>query len=156
MAKCDLQVVEEAEEDSEEEEEEESVFITVPISVTVLVLFIYILLGSATFRAWETTWSQVDAMYFAYITLSTIGFGDLVPGNGRYDQVTWLIENKELTIKLSTKRNVCLAPLNFYYCVCGGKCKLFFFHTLFVMCLQSSCGELQVVCLACLLYIEMF
>ncbi|XP_034256919.1 potassium channel subfamily K member 3-like [Thrips palmi] len=39
----------------------------------------YICLGAAVFAAWEE-WSFLDGAYFCFVTLSTIGFGDLVPG----------------------------------------------------------------------------
>jgi hypothetical protein len=41
--------------------------------------FRYILLGAALFKAWEN-WGYLDASYFCFISLSSIGFGDLVPG----------------------------------------------------------------------------
>ena len=39
----------------------------------------YILLGTSLFNAWES-WSIWDGSYFCFISLSSIGFGDLVPG----------------------------------------------------------------------------
>jgi hypothetical protein len=39
----------------------------------------YIFLGSLLFTFWEG-WSYVTGSYFCFITLSTIGFGDIVPG----------------------------------------------------------------------------
>lgn len=53
--------------------------VKVPISVTVAVLVGYIALGALLFSIWEG-WSVVVASYFCFITLSTIGFGDFVPG----------------------------------------------------------------------------
>ena len=37
-------------------------------------------LGSFIFSFFET-WSFVDGFYFCFITMTTIGFGDIVPGN---------------------------------------------------------------------------
>lgn len=51
----------------------------VPISLVLLVLTGYICLGATVFAAWEE-WTFLDGAYFCFITLSTIGFGDLVPG----------------------------------------------------------------------------
>lgn len=51
----------------------------VPVSLVLVVLSGYICLGAAVFAAWED-WSLLDGAYFCFITLSTIGFGDLVPG----------------------------------------------------------------------------
>lgn len=39
----------------------------------------YILLGASLFEAWEK-WNYLDGSYFCFISLSSIGFGDLVPG----------------------------------------------------------------------------
>lgn len=52
---------------------------SVPIILVFLVLSAYLCLGAFVFSAWEN-WSFLDATYFCFITLSTIGFGDLVPG----------------------------------------------------------------------------
>lgn len=53
--------------------------ITVPISVTLFILSSYIILGAVLFSAWES-WSFLEGAYFCFITLSTIGLGDYVPG----------------------------------------------------------------------------
>ena len=52
-------------------------------------------LGAVVFSAWEE-WSFLDGAYFSFITLSTIGFGDLVPGSkvleqGQYKLVTCVL-----------------------------------------------------------------
>ncbi|KAG7163442.1 potassium channel subfamily K member 18-like [Homarus americanus] len=52
---------------------------TIPITYCLLVIAIYVLCGGIIFSQWEE-WVLLDACYFAYISLSTIGFGDLVPG----------------------------------------------------------------------------
>uniref|UniRef100_A0A8D8ZRU3 TWiK family of potassium channels protein 18 n=2 Tax=Cacopsylla melanoneura TaxID=428564 RepID=A0A8D8ZRU3_9HEMI len=51
----------------------------VPISLVLTVLVGYICIGAGVFAAWEQ-WSFLDGAYFCFVTLSTIGFGDLVPG----------------------------------------------------------------------------
>ncbi|XP_048482376.1 potassium channel subfamily K member 15 [Plutella xylostella] len=53
--------------------------ITVPISVCVGVMVGYIIFGSMIFGLWEQ-WDQLDGAYFCFISLSSIGFGDFVPG----------------------------------------------------------------------------
>lgn len=58
--------------------------ITVPISVTLLILSTYIILGGIIFKSLEG-WSVLDGVYFCFITLSTIGLGDFVPGNSIND-----------------------------------------------------------------------
>ena len=52
------------------------------VPITLLVL--YLLCGSLLFAFWEG-WSYVDGAYFSFITFTTIGFGDLVPGEGTLD-----------------------------------------------------------------------
>lgn len=53
----------------------------VPILVSVLLLAIYILGGAILFSEWEKDWSVITGAYFTFITLSTIGFGDVIPGS---------------------------------------------------------------------------
>ncbi|KAJ6648100.1 Potassium channel subfamily K member 9, partial [Pseudolycoriella hygida] len=50
----------------------------VPITVILLILTTYICIGTVIFSLWEN-WSIVDGAYFCFVTLSTIGFGDLEP-----------------------------------------------------------------------------
>jgi hypothetical protein len=57
----------------------------VPVSVVLAFLVGYICIGAAVFSAWEE-WSYLDGAYFSFITLSTIGFGDLVPGSKVLEQ----------------------------------------------------------------------
>lgn len=49
-----------------------------PISVALIILITYILCGAAFYSISEG-WSFFDACYFVFISMSTIGFGDLVP-----------------------------------------------------------------------------
>ena len=53
---------------------------TVPVSITLLILSSYIIVGGILFKTLEN-WSILDGIYFCFVTLSTIGLGDLVPGN---------------------------------------------------------------------------
>ncbi len=46
--------------------------------VAIFLLFLYVLWGSILFFLSED-WSPLEAFYFVYITLTTIGFGDYVP-----------------------------------------------------------------------------
>ncbi|KAG6448429.1 hypothetical protein O3G_MSEX005475 [Manduca sexta] len=57
--------------------------ITVPISVCVSIMVGYIMFGSMIFGMWEK-WDQLDGAYFCFISLSSIGFGDFVPGERVY------------------------------------------------------------------------
>ncbi|XP_072934704.1 potassium channel subfamily K member 15 [Epargyreus clarus] len=57
--------------------------ITVPISMCVGVMVGYIMFGSMLFGMWEK-WDKLDGAYFCFISLSSIGFGDFVPGERVY------------------------------------------------------------------------
>lgn len=58
---------------------EEKNKVTVPIFVAVSVIFLYIMIGAVLFHHLEN-WSYIQASYFSFIAIATIGFGDLVPG----------------------------------------------------------------------------
>lgn len=49
-----------------------------PISVAFTILLLYMLCGAALYAQWED-WGFFNAFYFVFISMSTIGFGDLVP-----------------------------------------------------------------------------
>ncbi|UJR27859.1 hypothetical protein I4U23_009124 [Adineta vaga] len=53
--------------------------VTIPISVTLSLLSSYLILGAVLFSEWEN-WNFLDGAYFCFVTLATIGLGDLVPG----------------------------------------------------------------------------
>ncbi|XP_013774442.1 TWiK family of potassium channels protein 18-like [Limulus polyphemus] len=56
----------------------------VPIYLVLLLVTGYICGGAILFSLWEN-WSFLNGAYFCFITLSTIGFGDLVPGTDIFD-----------------------------------------------------------------------
>lgn len=55
--------------------------VLVPLTVTLSLMFVYILFGAIIYVHWESGWTITDGIYFSFITLTTIGFGDLVPGS---------------------------------------------------------------------------
>lgn len=58
---------------------ESSADVYVPTWLCLFTVFLYICGGGALFKFWEK-WDFLDSTYFCFITLTTIGFGDLVPG----------------------------------------------------------------------------
>lgn len=61
-----------------------------PVSVASLLLISYILLGTAGYVITEEKWEVLDAFYYVFISMSTIGFGDLVPGNPIYLMISMI------------------------------------------------------------------
>ena len=67
-----------------EDDEDDLDKLSVPIVVSLFLLGSYLFLGSLLFAVWiELSW--MDAAYFSFITFSTIGFGDIVPGTNLKD-----------------------------------------------------------------------
>jgi len=54
--------------------------VTVPITLCLLLITLYVIFGASLFYLWEG-WNLWDGSYFCFLTLSTIGFGNLVPTN---------------------------------------------------------------------------
>lgn len=50
------------------------------LSALVFLAF-YLSAGAAVFDEWEDGWTFFDGFYFSFITVTTVGFGDLVPGD---------------------------------------------------------------------------
>lgn len=54
-----------------------------PITVAVVILIIYILLGAFMYTWWED-WNYMESFYFVFVSISTIGFGDVLPAHPKY------------------------------------------------------------------------
>lgn len=54
--------------------------VAVPITINMILLMVYLMMGAILFSTWEG-WDLGSSCYFSFVTLSTIGFGDMVPGN---------------------------------------------------------------------------
>lgn len=57
--------------------------VTVPLTLCVAIMVGYIWGGAILFSEWEE-WNILDGSYFCFVSLSTIGFGDIVPGDKIY------------------------------------------------------------------------
>ncbi|XP_022671231.1 potassium channel subfamily K member 15-like isoform X2 [Varroa destructor] len=55
----------------------------IPVYLVMLFVASYICVGALIFSGWEG-WRLLDGAYFCFITLSTIGFGDFVPGQSTF------------------------------------------------------------------------
>ncbi|VDK57719.1 unnamed protein product [Anisakis simplex] len=55
-----------------------------PVSVGIITVMMFIAGGAILFAVWED-WNVFDGAYYSFITLSTIGFGDIVPGQSLGD-----------------------------------------------------------------------
>jgi len=64
--------------------------VTVPITICLVIIAGYIFAGAVLFTLWED-WDYLTGSYFCFITLSTIGFGDIVPGT---DMDKWASSEK--------------------------------------------------------------
>ncbi|EAT38577.1 AAEL009548-PA [Aedes aegypti] len=67
------------EDEIEEEITAETNTVTVPITICIMIMIGYIFFGARLFADWEN-WDILDGSYFCFISLSSIGFGDIVPG----------------------------------------------------------------------------
>ncbi|XP_014479174.1 PREDICTED: two pore potassium channel protein sup-9 isoform X7 [Dinoponera quadriceps] len=57
--------------------------VTVPLTLCLAIMVGYIFGGAVLFSIWED-WNLLDGSYFCFVSLSTIGFGDFVPGDEIY------------------------------------------------------------------------
>ncbi|KAK7901746.1 hypothetical protein WMY93_018515 [Mugilogobius chulae] len=60
----------------------------VPFLLILFLVFAYVLLVGLVLPLWETELSGFDAFYFCFITVTTIGFGDIVPKHPNYFMLT--------------------------------------------------------------------
>ncbi|XP_015185395.1 PREDICTED: potassium channel subfamily K member 9-like isoform X2 [Polistes dominula] len=57
--------------------------VTVPLTLCLGIMVGYVIAGALLFSKWED-WNMLDGSYFCFVSLSTIGFGDIVPGDRIY------------------------------------------------------------------------
>ncbi|RNA07550.1 T family of potassium channels 18-like [Brachionus plicatilis] len=65
----------------EDQYEEDDRF--VPLIIVLIVFAGYLVLGAYLFTLIESDWNLLQSSYYAFVSLSTIGFGDYVPGIGK-------------------------------------------------------------------------
>ncbi|XP_047459377.1 potassium channel subfamily K member 18 [Mugil cephalus] len=64
--------------------------LNVPFVLILFIVFAYICFGGLILPLWETEFIDFDPFYFCFITLTTIGFGDIVPKHPKYFMLTSL------------------------------------------------------------------
>ena len=50
-------------------------------TTALIITAIYIFAGAALYKQWEEDWDYFEAFYFIFISISTIGFGDVLPSD---------------------------------------------------------------------------
>uniref|UniRef100_A0A915MAZ8 Potassium channel domain-containing protein n=1 Tax=Meloidogyne javanica TaxID=6303 RepID=A0A915MAZ8_MELJA len=50
-----------------------------PIPWALTILIVWILFSAALFCIWESEWGYINSVYFFFVSISTVGLGDLVP-----------------------------------------------------------------------------
>ncbi|XP_033646543.1 potassium channel subfamily K member 1-like isoform X2 [Asterias rubens] len=55
------------------------------IIIALIVFTLFFVIPAAIFDKLENTWNFLESLYFVFISISTIGLGDYVPGNEPYD-----------------------------------------------------------------------
>ena len=81
---CSGEEEDEYEDEVDENKPESLNRVSVPISLSLTVMIAYICGGAILFGELEQ-WGFLDGSYFCFITLTTIGFGDMVPGDSVND-----------------------------------------------------------------------
>ena len=96
--------------------------------VIVLAFIIVILIPATIFQKVEGHWLYKDAMYFAIVSLTTIGFGDFIcktPKRAavcKYSYVTWLFIGLAMVSVLVTKLSEIYTRVNKYIIVLSKRC----------------------------------
>ncbi|XP_012064289.1 PREDICTED: TWiK family of potassium channels protein 18 [Atta cephalotes] len=73
------------EDDDDESDSYDPQHVTVPLTLCLAIMVGYIWGGAFLFSTWES-WDMLDSSYFCFVSLSTIGFGDIVPGEKIYSE----------------------------------------------------------------------
>jgi hypothetical protein len=87
---CETEDEHEVESDKQNQKAER---VTVPITLCIMLMAGYIFGGAVLFTLWEQDWDYLIGSYFCFVTLSTIGFGDFVPGTS---MDSWSSQEKQV------------------------------------------------------------
>ncbi|RWS31073.1 hypothetical protein B4U80_00788 [Leptotrombidium deliense] len=104
----------ESDEESDEEEQSSYKEVNVPISMCLSLLIGYICIGGKLFKDLEG-WEYLEGFYFCFVTLTTIGFGDYVPGQKLiYSAATKQVPGEKFTDTLETETTLILVACACY------------------------------------------
>jgi len=75
-------------------------------AINVMLIALWLPLGGVMYFYSETEWTFLDSVYYCFVALSTIGFGDLVPNQGKepdssYERGMWIVRLMYLGLGLS-------------------------------------------------------
>ena len=74
---------------SEQSEKTDINAVNIPITVSLVILFALLYGGTELFQNFED-WDPLTSFYFCFISLTTIGFGDFVPGSSSENQENFI------------------------------------------------------------------
>lgn len=77
-----------------------------------LFLLVTMLIGSTLFYSSIEGWSRIDALYFSVMTMSTIGYGDLVPTTDQSKLFTIIFTFLSVGIFVALNTKIVMITLN--------------------------------------------
>ncbi|CAJ0945169.1 unnamed protein product, partial [Mesorhabditis belari] len=68
----------------------EDLFKTFPLKLAIPIIFLYCFICSLIFCKWEDEWDYFTSFYFFFISLTTVGLGDVMPQHPRFASALFL------------------------------------------------------------------